>query len=141
MSEIDNGKRLLNLYESEITPAQKLCEITNIPRSTVYDNLKIFREGKFEIRFPGSGLKVFDVNDNRWAVQLPAFHPQWSAQKIANECARRGSALVSKWKMGRTLARSNYLKPVPQKVPLMTADIYEKGRHGVPHIRMTILTT
>lgn len=123
MSEIDNRKRFLNPYESGITSAQKLCETTNIPRITVYDNLKRFREGKSEIRCPGSGrMKIIDVNDNRQAAQIAASHPQWSAQQIANECARRGSALVSKWSMGRTLARSNYFKSVPRKVPLMTAE-------------------
>lgn len=29
---------------------------------------------------------------------------------------------MSKWTMGRTLARSNYFKSVPQKVPLMTTE-------------------
>jgi transposase len=127
MSEIDNRKRLLNLYESGITSAQELCEITNIPRSTVYDNLKRFREGKSEIRCPGSGRKtIFDVNDSRRAAQLAASHPQWSAQQIANEWARRGSVLVSKWTIGRTLARGNYFKSVPQKVPLMTEEHMRK---------------
>ncbi len=127
VSEIDNRKRFLNPYESGITSAQKLCETTNIPRITVYDNLKRFREGKSEIRCPGSGrMKIIDVNDNRQAAQIAASHPQWSAQQIANECARRGSALVSKWSMGRTLARSNYFKSVPQKVPLMTAEHMRK---------------
>lgn len=86
ISEIVNRKRLLNLYERGITSAQKLCEITNIPRTTVYDNLKRFRVGKSEVWQEES----FDVNDNRQAAQLAASHLQWSAQQIANECERRG---------------------------------------------------
>lgn len=33
---------------------------------------------------------------------------------------------MSKWTIGRTLARSNYFKSVPQKVPLMTAEHMRK---------------
>lgn len=49
--------------------------------------------------------KIVDVNDSRRAVQLAASHPQWSAEQIANDFARRGSALVSKWTIGRILAQ------------------------------------
>jgi hypothetical protein len=74
MSEIDNRKRLLNIYENEITSAQKWCEITNIPRSTVYDNLKKFRKGKSEIRCPGScRKKIFDVNEQQAGYRTSSF--------------------------------------------------------------------
>lgn len=35
---------------------------------------------------------------------------------------------MSKWTMGRTLARSNYFKSVPQKVPLMTTEHKRKRK-------------
>ena len=121
MVELDRRKRLLNLFENGVTSAQKLSEITDIPISTVYDNLRRFREGKSEIRCPGSGRKpIFDANDHRRATQLAVSHPQWSANQIAFECARKGSSLVSQWTMSRTLASCQYFKTVPQKVPLMT---------------------
>ena len=67
-------------------------------------NLKTFREGKSELGWLGSGQSV----TNR---------PNWSAQQIEDECAKRGSSHVSKWIIGRTLARGEYFKCVPQKIP------------------------
>ena len=47
-----------------------MCDITNIHQSTVYDNLKTFREGK-ELRFSGSGCKrIFDVNEKPQPKQI-----------------------------------------------------------------------
>lgn len=61
--------------------------------------------------------KFVDVNDSRRAAQIPAFHPQWSAQLIVSERPWRVSVLASKWPLSRNLAQSNYLT----SVPLMTA--------------------
>ena len=66
MSEIDNRKRLLDLYDSGDQSAKVLCDITNIPKSIVCGNLKNFREGNSELRRSGSGRKrIFDVNASR----------------------------------------------------------------------------
>jgi hypothetical protein len=94
MSEIDDRKRPLNLYEDGIISAQKLFEITNIHGSTVHDNLK-----SFCVRDAVSGIwskEDLDVNNSRRAAQITASYPQWSAQGIDNECARKGSTLAPK---------------------------------------------
>lgn len=76
-------------YKSRVTSVQKFCEITNIPRSAVSDNLKGLREENSKIRCPGSGRKkICDVND-RWAEHIAAAHRQWSAQRIWSESARK----------------------------------------------------
>ena len=68
--EIDSRKHFLDLCESEVQSAKRVCDITNIHQSTVYDNLKIFREGK-ELRFTGSGCKrIFDVNEQPQPKQI-----------------------------------------------------------------------
>ena len=83
MAELDRRKRLLNLYENGVTSAQKLGEITDIPISTVYDNLRRFREGRSEIRCPGSGRKpIFDANDRRRVTQLAVSHPNGQQIKL-----------------------------------------------------------
>lgn len=43
MIEIDNTKYFLNLYKSRIILAQKLFEIKNMPRFSMFCNLKRFR--------------------------------------------------------------------------------------------------
>ena len=42
MFEIDNKKRLIDLYEIGVQLANVLCDIANTPKSTVYDSLKTF---------------------------------------------------------------------------------------------------
>ena len=42
MSDIDNRKHLLDLYESGVQSATILCDKTNIPTFNIYDNCKNF---------------------------------------------------------------------------------------------------
>ena len=44
MPNINNKKRILDLYESGVHSANVLCQITNTPKSTVYDNFKKYRQ-------------------------------------------------------------------------------------------------
>lgn len=47
--------------------------------------------------------------------------------QIGEEARRRGSSQASKWTVNRTLARSNYFKAVPVKIPMMT-DTHMRNR-------------
>lgn len=59
--------------------------------------------------------------------------------KFANEFARRGSALVSKWTIGRILALGNYFEYVPQKVPLIAAEHKPKRKTWCIVLQIKIL--
>ena len=142
ISEIDNRKCLINLYENVVQSANILCDVRNIFKFTVYNNLKRFWEVKSKLRCSRSGCKrIFNVNQSRHAAQLTANHPICSAWQIADDSVRRGSFHVSKWTISQTLARSEYFKCVQQSISFITDQHKWKRRTGELHIMIITLTT
>ena len=128
MSEFDNRNRLHYLYSDGITNARQLHNLTGIPLSTVYDNLKKFSAGGDASRRLGSGRQpIYDVNNRRCIAQLALVHPIWSAKQLGMEVARRGGPLASQWTVRWTLHEIGYWKSVPRKVSLMI-DVHKANR-------------
>lgn len=124
--ELANRERLRLFYESGIRSASHLHRLTNIPLSTIYDNLNRFEAGRSSKRASGDGRPpILKFNDRRRISQLAVHHPAWSAAKIGGEAKKRGTPDVSTRTIERSLRGQGYIKLVPKEVPLLTPRMKE----------------
>lgn len=123
MAQEENRKRLQYLFNRGYTSGVALCEITGIPKSTVYDVLARIRAGGDMDHHPGAGRPLsLDVNNRRRLAQLALKHPLLPASAIRDRAVLRGCPSVSARTVQRSLSRSGIFKMVPKPALALTPE-------------------
>jgi transposase len=119
--ELENRNKVLILYKLGYTSPRVLREMTNLPRSTIYDIVnKIKRDGHV-VRKRGTGRqRKFNSNDKKRISNLANSHPKYSCARIGQMAHERESPKISRWTVWRSLKQSGYSKLKPKPIPMLT---------------------
>ncbi|CAB5163614.1 unnamed protein product [Rhizophagus irregularis] len=111
---------LLSLWSNGIHNAKELHNLTNIPLSTIYDNIKkIKKNGTIEHAGGNGRPKKITASASRTLGQYVRHDTSLSTRTLAKKLENTGVE-VSYRTVGRHLSSVGYVKRLPKATPMLT---------------------